>query len=62
MHAWWPVSNVAGQSVVPILVAAREKTLDLEMYNNPRDLEDDDEPTPPVISTHKAPERETVSV
>ena len=55
-------TNVAGQSVVPILVAAREKTLDLEMYNNPRDLEDDDEPTPPAVSTRKTPERETVSV
>ncbi|MDH6126194.1 dicarboxylate/amino acid:cation symporter [Kitasatospora sp. GP82] len=28
-------TNVAGQSVVPILVAAREKTLDLHAYNNP---------------------------
>jgi Na+/H+-dicarboxylate symporter len=28
-------TNVAGQSVVPILVAAREKTLDLTAYNNP---------------------------
>ncbi|WP_441250713.1 dicarboxylate/amino acid:cation symporter [Kitasatospora sp. McL0602] len=28
-------TNVAGQAVVPILVAAREKTLDLTAYNNP---------------------------
>ncbi|GHH84314.1 sodium:proton antiporter [Kitasatospora indigofera] len=28
-------TNVAGQAVVPILVAAREKTLDLVAYNNP---------------------------
>ncbi|MFB7664147.1 dicarboxylate/amino acid:cation symporter [Kitasatospora sp. NPDC056138] len=35
-------TNVAGQSVVPILVAAREKTLDLAAYNNPTgDLIDD---------------------
>ncbi|MFD7981934.1 hypothetical protein ACFV4M_00955 [Kitasatospora indigofera] len=26
---------MAGQAVVPILVAAREKTLDLVAYNNP---------------------------
>src|SRR6478609_9294526 len=35
-------TNVAGQAVVPILVSAREKTLDLAAYNNPRgDLLDD---------------------
>ncbi|MER5637528.1 dicarboxylate/amino acid:cation symporter [Kitasatospora sp. NPDC002227] len=28
-------TNVAGQAVVPIIVAAREKTLDLVAYNNP---------------------------
>ncbi|WP_406202241.1 dicarboxylate/amino acid:cation symporter [Kitasatospora sp. NBC_01560] len=28
-------TNVAGQAVVPVLVAAREKTLDLAAYNNP---------------------------
>ncbi|WP_371498673.1 dicarboxylate/amino acid:cation symporter [Kitasatospora sp. NBC_00374] len=40
-------TNVAGQSVVPILVAAREKTLDLTAYNNPTgDLLD--EPVAPV--------------
>ncbi|MDH6133994.1 Na+/H+-dicarboxylate symporter [Kitasatospora sp. MAA4] len=30
-------TNVAGQAVIPILVAAREKTLDLAAYNNPTD-------------------------
>ncbi|MGE7433688.1 dicarboxylate/amino acid:cation symporter [Kitasatospora sp. NPDC001175] len=35
-------TNVAGQSVIPILVAAREKTLDLAAYDNPTgDLIDD---------------------
>ncbi|WP_405365444.1 dicarboxylate/amino acid:cation symporter [Kitasatospora sp. NBC_00039] len=35
-------TNVAGQVVVPILVAAREKTLDLAAYNNPHgDLYED---------------------
>jgi Na+/H+-dicarboxylate symporter len=28
-------TNVAGQAVVPILVAAREKTLDRDAYDNP---------------------------
>ncbi|AUG79206.1 Sodium:proton antiporter [Kitasatospora sp. MMS16-BH015] len=38
-------TNVAGQSVVPIIVAAREKTLDLEAYNNPTgDLLSEDAP------------------
>ncbi|MER5865835.1 dicarboxylate/amino acid:cation symporter [Kitasatospora sp. NPDC002040] len=38
-------TNVAGQSVVPILVAAREKTLDLNAYNNPTgDLLTEDAP------------------
>ncbi len=35
-------TNVAGQALVPIVVAAREKTLDLVAYNNPTgDLYDD---------------------
>ncbi|GAA2252774.1 dicarboxylate/amino acid:cation symporter [Kitasatospora cystarginea] len=35
-------TNVAGQSVIPILVAAREKSLDLAAYDNPTgDLIDD---------------------
>ncbi|MGW4648883.1 dicarboxylate/amino acid:cation symporter [Kitasatospora sp. NPDC004289] len=38
-------TNVAGQSVVPILVSAREKTLDLTAYNNPTgDLLTEDAP------------------
>ncbi|WP_079189740.1 dicarboxylate/amino acid:cation symporter [Actinacidiphila paucisporea] len=36
-------TNVAGQIVTPVLVASREKILDLDAFNNPRDLEDDDE-------------------
>ncbi|GCD98985.1 sodium:proton antiporter [Embleya hyalina] len=55
-------TNVAGQVVVPILVSAREKTLDLEMYNNPRDLEAPDEPVKPHVPLQKTPEREPVSV
>ncbi|MCF2529529.1 dicarboxylate/amino acid:cation symporter [Yinghuangia soli] len=37
-------TNVAGQAVVPVLVSAREKTLDLEKYNNPKSIDaaDDD--------------------
>ncbi|WP_405005834.1 dicarboxylate/amino acid:cation symporter [Kitasatospora purpeofusca] len=35
-------TNVAGQALVPVVVAAREKTLDLVAYNNPAgDLYDD---------------------
>ncbi len=42
-------TNVAGQAVIPILVAAREKTLDLTAYNNPTgDLLAADTPTPKV--------------
>ncbi|MGW6912746.1 dicarboxylate/amino acid:cation symporter [Kitasatospora sp. NPDC054939] len=38
-------TNVAGQAVVPVVVAAREKTLDLAAYNSPKgDLLDDVEP------------------
>ncbi|MET7297875.1 dicarboxylate/amino acid:cation symporter [Embleya sp. NPDC005575] len=55
-------TNVAGQVVVPILVSAREKTLDLEMYNNPRDLEAPDEPATPSVPLQKTSEREPVSV
>ncbi|MEU0935164.1 dicarboxylate/amino acid:cation symporter [Embleya sp. NPDC005971] len=55
-------TNVAGQVVVPILVSAREKTLDLEMYNNPRDLEAPDEPAAPHVPLQKTAEREPVSV
>jgi Na+/H+-dicarboxylate symporter len=55
--------NVAGQVVVPILVAAREKTLDLEMYNNPRDLEAPDEPADqPRVPLRKTDDREPVTV
>ncbi|MBM9438203.1 dicarboxylate/amino acid:cation symporter [Streptomyces bryophytorum] len=38
-------TNVTGQAVVPVLVASREKILDLDAFNNPRDLEDPDEQT-----------------
>jgi Na+/H+-dicarboxylate symporter len=55
--------NVAGQVVVPILVSAREKTLDLDMYNNPRDLEAPDEPADrPSVPLRKTNDREAVSV
>ncbi|WP_329181597.1 dicarboxylate/amino acid:cation symporter [Streptomyces sp. NBC_01477] len=37
-------TNVAGQVLTPVLVASREKILDLDAFNNPRDLEDADEP------------------
>jgi Na+/H+-dicarboxylate symporter len=36
-------TNVAGQVLTPVLVASREKILDLDAFNNPRDLEDADE-------------------
>ncbi|MEV4558634.1 dicarboxylate/amino acid:cation symporter [Kitasatospora sp. NPDC049285] len=42
-------TNVAGQVVVPILVSAREKTLDLAAYNAPTgDLLTEDRPTTPI--------------
>ncbi|WP_237535844.1 hypothetical protein [Streptomyces sp. SID3343] len=54
---------MAGQVVVPILVAAREKTLDLDMYNNPRDLEAPDEPADePRVPLQKTGDREPVTV
>lgn len=34
MHTQWTAANVAGQSVVPILVAAREGILDREAYES----------------------------
>ncbi|WP_333770603.1 dicarboxylate/amino acid:cation symporter [Streptomyces sp. IBSBF 2435] len=37
-------TNVAGQVLTPVLVASREKILDLDAFNNPRDLEVADEP------------------
>ncbi|MGC0419324.1 dicarboxylate/amino acid:cation symporter [Embleya sp. AB8] len=55
-------TNVAGQVVVPILVSSREKTLDLEMYNNPRDLDAPDEPVTAHVPLQKTPEREPVAV
>ncbi len=49
-------TNVAGQSVVPILVAAREKTLDLVAYNSPTgDLYDETPVTIPAQSAEKVP-------
>ncbi|MFG1811341.1 dicarboxylate/amino acid:cation symporter [Streptomyces sp. NPDC049040] len=38
-------TNVAGQVLTPVLVASREKILDLDAFNSPRDLEDTDEPS-----------------
>ncbi|MGW0658131.1 dicarboxylate/amino acid:cation symporter [Streptodolium elevatio] len=60
-------TNVAGQAVVPVLVSAREKTLDLEKYNNPRDIDaPDDDESGPVDTTKNVPaqtdRREPVSV
>ncbi|MFC9324785.1 dicarboxylate/amino acid:cation symporter [Kitasatospora sp. NPDC057015] len=49
-------TNVAGQAVVPILVSAREKTLDLVAYNNPRgDLLDDAPVVIPAQAGEKVP-------
>ncbi|MFC8451634.1 dicarboxylate/amino acid:cation symporter [Kitasatospora sp. NPDC057223] len=49
-------TNVAGQAVVPILVAAREKTLDLVAYNNPTgDLYDETPVSIPAQSAEKVP-------
>ncbi|MGW0658128.1 hypothetical protein [Streptodolium elevatio] len=58
---------MAGQAVVPVLVSAREKTLDLEKYNNPRDIDaPDDDESGPVDTTKNVPaqtdRREPVSV
>ncbi|WP_413230163.1 hypothetical protein [Kitasatospora herbaricolor] len=47
---------MAGQAVVPILVAAREKTLDLVAYNNPTgDLLDETPVTVPAQAGEKVP-------
>ncbi|WP_346012161.1 dicarboxylate/amino acid:cation symporter [Streptomyces sp. SID3343] len=55
--------NVAGQVVVPLIVSAREGTLDLEKYNNPRDLEAPDEPEDtPRVPLQKTDDREPVTV
>ncbi|MFF1869893.1 dicarboxylate/amino acid:cation symporter [Streptomyces sp. CB03911] len=49
-------TNVAGQAVVPILVAAREKTLDLVAYNNPTgDLYDETPVSVPAQAGEKVP-------
>ena len=49
-------TNVAGQALVPILVAAREKTLDLVAYNNPTgDLYDETPAGIPARSGEKVP-------
>lgn len=59
-------TNVAGQAVVPVLVSAREKTLDLEKYNNPRDIDAPDDTDSDVDTTKNVPaqtdRREPVSV
>lgn len=51
-------TNVAGQVVVPILVSAREKTLDLTAYNAPtsRELYEADADAP-VVPAQAAGER-----
>ncbi|WP_181799755.1 hypothetical protein [Kitasatospora acidiphila] len=38
---------MAGQVVVPLLVSAREKTLDLAAYNAPKELYDEARPSRP---------------
>ncbi|UGQ15423.1 dicarboxylate/amino acid:cation symporter [Yinghuangia sp. ASG 101] len=49
-------TNVAGQVAVPVLVSARDKTLDLDKYNNPRDIDSpDDDPSDPVDTTKPVP-------
>lgn len=60
-------TNVAGQAVVPVLVSAREKTLDLDKFNNPADIDaEDDTPSDADDATKNVPSqpdrREPVSV
>ncbi|MDI2127022.1 dicarboxylate/amino acid:cation symporter [Yinghuangia seranimata] len=57
-------TNVAGQAVVPIIVSSREKTLDLDKYNHPRDIDapDDDDATPLNVPAQATDRREPVSV
>ncbi|MEV7026410.1 dicarboxylate/amino acid:cation symporter [Kitasatospora sp. NPDC093558] len=49
-------TNVAGQALVPVLVAAREKTLDLVAYNSPTgDLLDGSAAVPAEVAAKAAP-------
>ncbi|ARF56057.1 hypothetical protein [Streptomyces gilvosporeus] len=38
VHSQWAVTNVAGQSVIPILVSAREKILDREAFDGAKSI------------------------
>jgi Na+/H+-dicarboxylate symporter len=59
-------TNVAGQAVVPVLVSAREKTLDLDKFNNPADIDAADDTPSDADDTKNVPSqpdrREPVSV
>ena len=47
-------TNVAGQAVIPVLVASQEKILDRDMYDNATSFDiNDPDPTPPTL--HKTP-------
>ncbi|GGO56284.1 hypothetical protein GCM10012287_49520 [Streptomyces daqingensis] len=39
IHSWRTATNVAGQAVVPVLVAAREKVLDREKFAGARSFD-----------------------
>ncbi|NUU23835.1 MAG: hypothetical protein HOV68_20385 [Streptomycetaceae bacterium] len=54
-------TNVAGQAVVPVLVSAREKTLDLDKFANPRDIDAPDAESPTNVPA-QPDRREPVSV
>ncbi|HSA52977.1 MAG TPA: dicarboxylate/amino acid:cation symporter [Yinghuangia sp.] len=49
-------TNVAGQAVIPVIVSARDKTLDLDKYHNPRDIDaPDDDPSGPADAAKPVP-------
>lgn len=51
-----PSTNVAGQAATPVIVAARAGTLDLEKYNNTRDIDaKDEDPSDTVDVTKDVP-------
>jgi Na+/H+-dicarboxylate symporter len=49
-------TNVAGQALVPVLVARREGILDMAVYNAPKG----DLPTGNVVPSERVPEHELV--
>lgn len=58
MTGVWSVANVAGQAVIPVLVASREKILDRDMCDNATSFDiNDPDPTPPPSTKPRSRQR-----